>query len=77
MPVTAGQLTYACDNFQTCGTPPVTGNGLPPGWSDNMINGVRVILCQVDTPQVATVLPSAAALQTATATSVQAAKSLG
>ena len=58
MGVQAGKLTWSCDNFATCGTPPVTSDGLPPGWSDNMIQGQRTILCQVDTPQILTAFPS-------------------
>jgi hypothetical protein len=58
MPVTAGKLTWSCDNFATCGTPDVVSDGLPPGWSDNQFNGTRTILCQVDTPQLITAFPS-------------------
>jgi hypothetical protein len=54
-------LTYGCDNFANCGTPAVTGTGLPAGWSDNTINGARVILCQVCTP-LESALPAAPAI---------------
>lgn len=67
-PVTSLGLKWSCENFEQCQTPDVVSDGKPDGWTDNYIDGTRVVLCQVDSPNLAKVAP---AIAQAVAASVQ------
>jgi hypothetical protein len=70
MPPVTQLLDFSCDNFATCGTPPVNNaTGIPPGWAKLGIDYTdpgggshhwNIVLCSVDTPKFVQAFPSVA-----------------